>query len=45
MRWEDERYIRIFTRDTPTWDAMEWKAQRDALADEGRLWKRAEDSR
>jgi hypothetical protein len=27
MRWEDERYIRIFTRDTPTWDAMGWEAQ------------------
>ena len=27
MRWEDERYIRIFTRDTPTWDALGWEAQ------------------
>lgn len=27
MRWEDERYIRIFTRDTPSWDAMGWEAQ------------------
>ena len=27
MRWEDERYVRIFTRDTPTWDAMGWEAQ------------------
>lgn len=27
MRWEDERYVRIFTRDTPSWDAMGWEAQ------------------
>jgi len=27
MRWEDERYIRVFTRDTPTWDALGWEAQ------------------
>lgn len=27
MRWEDERYVRIFTRDTPTWDALGWEAQ------------------
>jgi hypothetical protein len=27
MRWEDERYIRIFTRDTPSWDALGWEAQ------------------
>lgn len=27
MRWEDERYVRIFTRDTPAWDAMGWEAQ------------------
>lgn len=27
MRWEDERYVRVFTRDTPSWDAMGWEAQ------------------
>jgi hypothetical protein len=27
MRWEDERYIRVFTRDTPPWDALGWEAQ------------------
>jgi hypothetical protein len=27
MRWEDERYVRVFTRDTPAWDAMGWEAQ------------------
>jgi hypothetical protein len=27
VRWEDERYIRVFTRDTPAWDALGWEAQ------------------
>ena len=27
MRWEDERYVRIYTRDTPDWMAMEWQGR------------------
>jgi hypothetical protein len=27
MRWEDERYIRIYTRDTADWLALGWEAQ------------------
>lgn len=27
MRWEDERYVRFYTRDTPEWDAMNWRAR------------------
>lgn len=27
MRWEDERYVRIYTRDTPDWLAMEWQGR------------------
>lgn len=27
MRWEDERYVRVFTRDTPDWCALSWEAQ------------------
>jgi hypothetical protein len=27
MRWEDERYVRIYTRDTPDWLALGWEAQ------------------
>jgi hypothetical protein len=27
MRWEDERYIRVFTRDTPDWMALGYDAQ------------------
>lgn len=27
MRWEDERYVRVYTRDTPEWVALGWEAQ------------------
>lgn len=27
MRWEDERYIRWYTRNTPQWRAMSWRAR------------------
>lgn len=27
MRWEDERYVRVYTRDTPDWLALGWEAQ------------------
>ncbi len=27
MRWEDERYVRIYTRDTPDWDVLGWEGQ------------------
>jgi hypothetical protein len=27
MRWEDERYVRLYTRDTTDWLALSWKAQ------------------
>ena len=27
MRWEDERYVRIYTRDTPSWMLLSWDAQ------------------
>lgn len=27
MRWEDERYVRIYTRDTPDWIAMKWQGR------------------
>ena len=27
MRWEDERYVRIYTRDTPDWLALGWEAR------------------
>jgi hypothetical protein len=27
MRWEDERYVRVFTRDTAEWIALGWEAQ------------------
>lgn len=27
MRWEDERYVRLFTRDTPEWVALSWQAR------------------
>lgn len=27
MRWEDERYVRVYTRDTAEWLALGWKAQ------------------
>lgn len=27
MRWEDERYVRIYTRDTPEWTALSWDAR------------------
>lgn len=27
MRWEDERYVRIYTRDTPDWLAMQWQGR------------------
>ena len=26
MRWEDERYVRAYTKDTPDWLAMGWEA-------------------
>jgi hypothetical protein len=27
MRWEDERYVRLYTRDTPEWCALPWEAR------------------
>lgn len=27
MRWEDERYVRVYTRDTSDWLAMRWEAR------------------
>lgn len=27
MRWEDERYVRLYTRDTPDWLALGWEAR------------------
>jgi hypothetical protein len=27
MRWEDERYVRLYTRNTPEWLALSWKAR------------------
>lgn len=27
MRWEDESYVKLYTRDTPTWKAMNWQAR------------------
>lgn len=27
MHWEDERYVRLYTRDTPTWLLMPWQAR------------------
>lgn len=27
MRWEDERWIKVYTRDTADWLALSWKAQ------------------
>jgi hypothetical protein len=27
VRWEDERYVRIYTRDTPEWTALSWDAR------------------
>lgn len=27
MRWEDERYVRVYTRDTPDWLALSFEAQ------------------
>jgi hypothetical protein len=27
MRWEDESYVKLYTRDTPTWKAMNWQAK------------------
>lgn len=27
MRWEDERYVRVYTRDTGEWLALGWEAQ------------------
>lgn len=27
MRWEDERYVRFYTRDTPEWLALSWHAR------------------
>lgn len=27
MHWEDERYVRIYTRDTPTWLMLPWQAR------------------
>lgn len=27
MRWEDERYVRVYTRDTAEWRALGWEAQ------------------
>lgn len=27
MRWEDERYVRVYTRDTADWLALSWDAQ------------------
>lgn len=27
MRWEDENWVKLYTRDTPTWKAMCWQAR------------------
>lgn len=27
MRWEDERYVRLYTRDTATWRLLPWQAK------------------
>lgn len=27
MRWEDERYVRVYTRDTLTWLSLSWEAR------------------
>ncbi len=27
MRWEDERYVRLYTRDTATWSLLPWQAR------------------
>lgn len=27
MRWEDERYVRLYTRDTPEWSVLDWEAR------------------
>jgi hypothetical protein len=27
MRWEDESYVKLYVRDTPTWKAMNWQAR------------------
>lgn len=27
MRWEDERYVRVYTRDTATWMMLSWQAR------------------
>jgi hypothetical protein len=27
MRWEDERYVRVYTRDTITWKMLPWQAK------------------
>lgn len=27
MRYEDEHYVKLYTRDTPTWKAMTWQAK------------------
>jgi hypothetical protein len=27
MRWPDESYVKLYTRDTPTWRAMAWQAR------------------
>lgn len=27
MRWEDERYVRIYTRDTVEWEMLSWQAR------------------
>lgn len=27
MRWEDERYVRLYTRNTPEWSSLSWRAR------------------
>ena len=27
MRWEDERYVKVYTRDTPEWCVLSWEAR------------------
>ena len=27
MRWEDERYVRLYTRDTATWKLLPWQGR------------------
>src|SRR5688500_7335433 len=27
MRWEDERYVRVYTRDTVEWDMLPWQSR------------------